>query len=32
VKINNKKNNSGEVRISYRNLDQLDVLIEKLKK
>jgi len=32
VKINNKKNNSGEIRISYRNLDQLDVLIEKLKK
>ena len=31
VKINNKKNNSGEIRISYRNLDQLDVLIEKLK-
>jgi ParB family chromosome partitioning protein len=32
VKIKNKKNNSGDIKIHYRNLDELDVLIGKFKK
>ena len=32
VSINNKKNNSGTISFEYRNLEQLDKLIEVIKK
>ncbi len=31
VKINNKKNNSGEIKFSYKSLDQLNKIISVLK-
>ncbi len=32
VSINNKKNNSGVISFEYKNLDQLDKLIDTIKK
>jgi ParB family chromosome partitioning protein len=32
VSINNKKNNSGTISFAYRDLDQLDKLIDTIKK
>ncbi|PHX88645.1 MAG: chromosome partitioning protein ParB, partial [Pelagibacteraceae bacterium] len=32
VDINNRKNNSGEIKFSYKNLDQLNKIISVLKK
>jgi ParB family chromosome partitioning protein len=31
VSIDNKVNNSGQIKIKYRNLDELDILIKSLK-